>query len=146
MNGYSSILVAIDLNNYSDKVVIAAQEIAKRFNAKLYIIHVVLPFPFWMCPINQINELEQKMVMEAKNRLKHIGLKYGIPIVQLFVKLGDSSNVILEKAQAIDADLIVLGNHIKADCCKIIGSAATKILMKAEPDVLLVNFSDDMKV
>lgn len=55
------------------------------------------------------------------------------------VELGSASNVVMEKAKALDADLIVVGKHGKSGWqSMLLGSVAKRVTQEATCDVLVV--------
>jgi nucleotide-binding universal stress UspA family protein len=63
----------------------------------------------------------------------------GIDFEPPLVVLGDPWQEILNVAQAVDVDLIVLGSHRYHGADRILGTVASKIVNHADRDVLVVH-------
>lgn len=138
MNFYSTILVAIDLSQYSDETLKKSLLLAEKLGSILYLIHVVEPLPIGAYSFLKGAEIEQHMLKTATLKMETKGLHYEIPQDQQCVVLGSPKSVILEKAKAINAELIVVGNHNQRGLMHLLGSTAASIVNNADCDVLVM--------
>ncbi len=143
----TKILVPTDFSVHSDKALRQAFDIAKQYNAKVYVLHVVhekltdtiddygITYPSY------VEEIERKMTEEAKKRLREQIEKFPhtkeLEIVT-DVLIGNTSEAILEEEKRKDIDLIVIASLGRSGIAKyLIGSVARNVLKGAKCPVLL---------
>jgi nucleotide-binding universal stress UspA family protein len=94
------ILIAHDLRDTADMALCRAAQLAKQFNAKLTILHV-------LDPSKSSQEHEQ-----AKQALDRSLTQYAPPGSQLLIRTGiKPSETVLQQLNALGCDLLVLGGH-----------------------------------
>src|SRR5258708_7105817 len=111
---YQNILLAVDLHPVCDEVTTQrAVQLAKENNAKLTIIHAIEHINAYGVAqaYPTVIDLEEQMVAEAKEQLRKLAEKYGIPADRQVVEIGSPKAVILSQAEKIKADLIIVGSH-----------------------------------
>lgn len=139
---YKHILLATDLSNETDKIADHAKAFAERTKAKLSIIHVVEHTPIvygggeFSVPLD-IN-LEETLTENAKLALAHLGKRLGISEKDQYVETGSIKIAVVNLAEKLGTDLIVVGTHARHGLEKILGSTANAILHAAKCDVLTV--------
>lgn len=142
---YNSILLAIDLHPAcDDQTATKAAKFASDMNAKLSIVHAIEHInAYGMAQAYPtVIDLEEQMAKEAKEALAKFSQKFGIPADRQFVEIGSPKIVILEKAKAVAADLIIVGSHGRHGLALLLGSTANAILHNAHCDVLAVRIAD----
>lgn len=142
---YSNILLAVDLHPACDDVTAArAVAIAKDMNAKLSIVHGVEHInAYGMAQAYPtVIDLEEQMAKEAKDTLAKFSVKYGIPPERQFVEVGPPKLIILDKAEEVKADLIIVGSHGRHGIALLLGSTANSVLHSSKCDVLAVRISE----
>ncbi len=145
MTVYNTILLAVDLHpSYDEYTAKRAYEFAKERNAKLYIIHCVEGIHAYGAAqgYQLIMEVEQQIEQEAKKALTDLSQKYGIPTENQFIASGPAQKVVVEKAKALKADLIIVGGHGRHGISLLFGSTADGIMHHAECDVLAIRVKD----
>ncbi|MCE4606982.1 MAG: universal stress protein [Desulfurococcales archaeon] len=142
---YKNILVGIDGSPASLKALEKAAEIAKQFNGKLYLVMAVPPiqdFVATMTPIIEgamtaIEENARKTLEEAKK----LAAEKGAAVEEVAVETGGAGHVVLNYAEKVKADLIVVGKRGKRSWIdKLVGSVASDVFKHAETDVLVVEY------
>jgi nucleotide-binding universal stress UspA family protein len=150
-----SVLYASDLSPKSRVVFRHAVGIAQRFQAQLHTLTVLRPG--MKIPDELFGDDEEDLPIEIdkqgeellNRRIKTFDLAH--PEYEVYKYLasvraveGDPTKIILEEAQEIKADLIVLGSrgHSVIDEL-LLGSVAHKITMKATIPIVLVPFDRD---
>ena len=141
-----NILVPTDFSEFSEKAVLAAEELARRFNARLHVLHVVemLPQlcsdPYCVDPmvIQQVEEESfrgaQKKLEAEVARLTSIGLD-----AEMNVRQGTPYREILGEQQDKQIDLIVIASHGRSGLLShLIGSVADRVSRSAHCPVLLI--------
>jgi len=142
-----TILYATDLEPHGAEVFNHAFSLAKQYGARIHIIHALEPMSDYaqsmveaFVPPDTINALHQEC-FEQVNREMHRRLEKFCEdnlhpeaktvVADMRVVEGYPAQVILEEAQRIGADLIVLGSHGQTALGEmLIGSVAHKVLIK----------------
>ena len=143
----TKILVPTDFSTYSDKALRQAFDIAKQYNAKVYVIHVVhekitdtiddygITYPSY------VKEIEGKMIDEAKKKMKEQIDKFPQSKeleIESDVQIGNVSEAILQEEKNKGIDLIVIASLGRSGIAKyLIGSVARNVLKGAKCPVLL---------
>lgn len=142
---YQSILLAIDLHPDCDEVTIKrAVDMAKQYGAKLSIVHAVEHINAYGVAqaYPTVIDLEEQMLKEATEALNKLADRHGIPADRRFIETGSPKNVILNKANEVKADLIIVGSHGRHGISLLLGSTANAVLHHAHCDVLAVWIND----
>jgi len=146
---YQSILLAIDLHPTCDEITAQrAVDMAKMAaGAKLSIVHAVEHINAYGVAqaYPTVIDLEEQMLKEAQEGLARFATKYNIPAGQQFVEIGSPKSVILNKADEVKADLIIVGSHGRHGISLLLGSTANAVLHHAHCDVLAISINDRMK-
>jgi nucleotide-binding universal stress UspA family protein len=135
------ILVPTDFSDYSQQAIVYACELAKRFGAKLQLLHVVpppaLPMPY-VAPVSEemlhLDEAAERELdawkvpaLEQMAQVERV-VRTGVPFVE-----------IVRHAKDNDVDLIVIGTHGRTGLAHaLLGSVAEKVVRKATCPVLTV--------
>lgn len=134
---YTNILYATDLSNEHNHLTKKAAAIAKYFNAKLYLLHVIeLPASIQLAQGLGFTELASPAKDDAQTVLSLIGESLNIPADQLFVEIGSVKEHIFNKVKELKCQLIVLGSHSSTGLSSILGSTAHAAVNHAPCDVL----------
>jgi len=139
--GYKHILIATDLSKNSANAAKRARALADKHNATLDIVHVIEHFtsPFGgeiTIPVNVT--LEQTIEAEIRKVLDEQAEKLNIPPEHQHLITGSVKRAILELADTLKIDLIVVGTHGYKGLDILLGSSANAILNGAKCDVLAV--------
>jgi len=137
MSLYPVVLIAIDLTQSNDEVLRKAKTLSNTLSCDLYLIHVIeFNTNHYFSHESAINK--QKILNEASNKVKKKGEQMGVLEAKQFIEVGSPKNTILEKAKAINADLIIIGSHSKKGITTDVGSTAAAIVNSAVCDVMVV--------
>ncbi len=140
---YRKILVAIDREQTSD-VIEKAIQIAGGDRSKIYLIHINAPLILDDMINGEITfpiELEEELLNSTQSWLKGIANQYQIPEQNCLLSEGDTSDGIIENANDIECDLIVVGNHEKHGLLRLFGSLTDSILHRIKCDLLAVHIN-----
>ncbi len=133
---YTNILYATDLSNEHNHLTKKAATIAKHFNAKLYLLHVIeLPTSVQLAQGLGFTELANPVKDDAQTVLSLIGENFNIPAKQLFVEIGSVKEHIFSKVKELDCQLIIVGSHASSGF-PFLGSTAHATVNHAPCDVL----------
>lgn len=133
-----TILHATDLSENHFKMCERAVDIAKRFNAKLYLMYVLeTPSSMILAQGLGFTEIEnpEPLLEDAHSVMKILGETFAIPKNQLLVELGSAKVHVLQKAQDLACQLIIIGHHSNSKSM-ILGNTARGIVDEALCDVL----------
>jgi nucleotide-binding universal stress UspA family protein len=134
-SGLNRILVASDLTAYSDRAFDRAVMLAEENHAAIRFLHAVDPHAL---PESYV----QRDIREAQRDLEHEVRDSGIDkrlSVSVKVGRGDTDKVVVEEAQAMRADLIVMGlSHDTALTSIIRGTTIDKVVRSAPCPILVV--------
>jgi nucleotide-binding universal stress UspA family protein len=134
---YKNILWATDLQGDNSTVMQVAKAITTQDKATLHAIYVVAD----VASLGYYPTIEIDLKSLAEEKLKALINKENIPVApdQAKVEIGFPKQEILEFAQQINADLIVVGSHGRSGLgAALLGSTANSILHGAKCDVLVV--------
>lgn len=151
------ILVCKDLSKQSSNVIRYALELGSKFDAEIHIVHVMPTVehavlnmvaiqmgPDKLAELNALNE--ESMAEQTKEQLKtilqderqHLEVNLSTPPM-VEVHHGEPVPIILEVADRLEVDMIILGSHSKGKLhYAFLGSVAEKILRKTHRTVMIV--------
>jgi universal stress protein A len=138
MKKYRHVLLATDLVDDAGTVAKRAADMAEMLGADLSMIHVVEPLPGYGYAFIAPNEIENELVIEAKKQLAKLGKKHGVPEDRQVVLVGPTKTEILECADDVKADLIIVGSHGRHGLGILLGSTANAVIQGAKCDVFTV--------
>jgi len=144
------VLIAIDYNPVSEKVVDAGYKLAKQMDAEVVLMHVVadvayygIQYPTFMGYGGFDNSIDLNLATEmrdvAKNYLEAVAKHLNDPSVGTQLGYGDAANAILKYAEEWKADVIVLGTHSHNFLEKLLlGDVASQVLKHTKVPVFMV--------
>ncbi|MEZ8065860.1 universal stress protein [Vibrio sp. FF145] len=140
---YRQILVPVDLNDkgFSDKAVELAVWHAKHSNAEIHILNVLPGIHMSMVASYFPKDAANQMKLDAKNQLKEFADKHidDDVIYKVHVAEGKTYTTILDCAEKLGADLIVMPSHKRSKIDKVVlGSVASKVVQNSPINVLVV--------
>ena len=138
------LLVAVDLSVSTEIIMEKAEEIAKAFSAKIWILHNAEPAPdvleFKADPQAARESLaekfhgEHRQIQEIAKRLREEGLKATALLVH-----GHTVEMILKEASKLDVDMIVVGSYGRSAMHQLLVSSVSEgILHKSRCPILVV--------
>jgi universal stress protein A len=139
MEEYKKILAAVDFSDHTDAVIKRARLLAQQNQSVLVVLNVVsyaLPTDVdYLQP--RVDEVEQQIADDARNRLEALLAESGIPDTQGIVLVGPPKQEIMRVAEQEQADLIVVGAHGHHGIAGLLGSTTDRVLHRATCDVLI---------
>ena len=158
----NNILYATDLGPHGPEIFRHAMGFSRAFQAKIYVLHVMEALNDYAESLlanymseemrNKASEEGFEQVRhEMENRANKICEDSGLTRDELEAMVGDVRviqgapfEVILDEAERVHADIIVIGSHGQSTVSKmLLGSVAHKVSMKSKVPVLLVPISAD---
>jgi universal stress protein A len=145
MGDYRHILLATDFSEGSGQVAQRAADLARRYQARLSVMHVVDYLPVadsaYGPAILFDADLTDQLLDSARLRLATLAESLGVPDEARWVEIGSPKLEIVRVAEEKGVDLIVVGSHGKHGLQLLLGSTASGILHHARCDVLAVRLS-----
>ena len=151
------VLIAIDYNPTAQKIAETGYSLAKSMNAEITLLHVVADFTYYssldyspimgfdsfstmgMVQTNTVAELEKAALEYLEKTKKHLD----DASIKTLVRDGDSGEAIIEAANELKADVIVLGSHSRRGLDKILmGSVAEKVLRHSKTPLFIIPVSE----
>jgi universal stress protein A len=142
MGDYQHILLAVDYSGHDGTVARTARALARKYQAKLSIIHVLDDIPMPDMPYGAVIPLDQDSgydLLEAeKSQLIQIADEAGVEHTNRWLVWGLPHQEIVAIAEREKVDLIVLGSHGRHGLALLLGSTANSVLHDANCDVMAV--------
>lgn len=138
---YTQILAALDGSPRTELVLRQAERLAGTFGAALHLCRAVniplgMPVEAWSL---SGEELSARLVELAHRDLSALRGTLTRPLPgEIHVRLGRPAQVVCEIADAIGADLIVVGSHGFDGLDRLLGTTAAKVVNHAGCSVLVV--------
>ena len=143
-----NVLCPIDFSDYTESVLELAASLAQEKNATIHIVYVLAAINYhdllvadsYLAYGAEIIAEERKESQERMNKLK-ASFEQKFPaqhFITSIVETGNTEDGILETAEKINADCIVIGSHGRRGISRfIIGSVAESILREAKCNVIV---------
>lgn len=134
------ILVPTDFSQEARNASFHAAELARAFNASLYLFHAyLLPTPVSEVPyvMVTVDDLQKENELHLKKEAEFLRAGYGIRVDSL-VRIGIPSDEVRVLCEETGADLIVMGMKGMGGLDKIIGSTTINAVKKVQVPVLIV--------
>lgn len=144
MSNYQTILLATDLSDEGEQVAQKAAAIATAGNAALHMIHVIEPLSFAYggdIPMD-FSGIQDEIQSQAEAQIAEFAAKYALPKENQHIVIGRAENEIHSLAEALNADLVVVGSHGRHGIALLLGSTANGVLHGATCDVLAVRVGE----
>lgn len=133
---YNSILVPIDMAHpeVGERIVRKAREVAGE-GAKIFVLNVMDEVPTFARTYLPKGRIESNL-HEMSEKLTALGKASG-DITHAHVRFGKPSPIILDEAETLGVELIILGSHHPGLQDYLIGSTASKVVRHAKCSVLI---------
>ncbi len=143
-SAYQHILVPLDVSDEARQVLDRGQDLARRYGARLSLLHVVEPVIIdtsydliGPLPI----EIDEPLLQRGRDFLQQIAREFRLDAHQDVV-LGPVKGTILDYAQENQVDLIVIGTHGRHGVKRLLGSTANAVLHGTPCDVHAVRIRE----
>ncbi len=151
MTKYTRILVAVDFSPHSQRALEQGAMMSEHCGAKLHLLHVVEAPTYPVLEDVAVTglpgmwdvEVTQALMETARKRLQQLVADLSLHAVEVEVLVGIAKVDIVEHAEQIGADLIVLGRHGEGFLESLIGSVTDSVMHHAHCDVLAVNLAPE---
>jgi nucleotide-binding universal stress UspA family protein len=145
MKDFKKILFPVDLSESSEKIVPYVQIVAKKFQAKIYILFVARLFEHLKniyVPYQSISQFEEEITEGAQKRLYELIDEHfkEFPNAKGAVVSGDASEEIVNYVKTNGIDLVIMGTHGRKGLNEaIFGSVSDRVVKSAPVPVMVVN-------
>ncbi|AGB82041.1 Universal stress protein G [Serratia rubidaea] len=140
---YQMILVPVDLEEpqLTDKAIKHVEYLAKASGAKVHLFHALPDASAFVTAYSfGIKEFENQAEVNAIDKLKNIIAEMELPLERLSytISFGSPRDEVLQLADDIGADLIVVGSRRPSVKTYLLGSNAAAIVRHAKTSVMVV--------
>jgi len=146
MGIYKNILLAVELHNDEEKKATKkAVALAKEHEAKLTLVHAIEHIRSYGAAYGAAVgvEIEEMLQKNAKKDMGKLGDLTGVDTKDQIIEFGPAKTIILEEAEKIKADLIIVSSHGRHGVRLLLGSTANAVLHGAKCDVLAVRVPEE---
>ncbi len=146
MKVYQKIILAVELDPSCDTLTTKkAKALADEFGAELYLVHAIEHMSSYGAAYGVAAgaDIEEMLLENASDSMKKLGSELNLADNHQVIKVGPARTIILEEADRIGADLIVVGSHGRHGIRLLLGSTANAVLHGAACDVLAVRLKED---
>jgi nucleotide-binding universal stress UspA family protein len=148
MHGLDKILVALDFGSTTESTVRHAGQLARSFASEVILVHAVeyVPYyPFYPYSDKGMSEIFEHCEAELKKWIDVLA-EYDVAVSGTYVDEGRGAEVILNRAEALNADAIVIGAGRKGLAERLlVGTTAEKIVRATKLPVFLHHTGDTCK-
>ena len=144
------ILVGLDGSHRERAVLEFAQDLAIRYDARLTLMRAVgvppeIPPEAWQNPDVSVKEFLEKQAREGLERLAQTLTESVRARCQLEVVVASPWQALCLGAQALEANLVVIGSHGYGGLDRVLGTTAARVVNHALCSVLVVRTAPDIK-
>jgi nucleotide-binding universal stress UspA family protein len=139
------ILFPIDFTENSSKILPYVLSVAEKYDAAIYLLHVVEDFSKWggfyipHIPLDRFQEDALKGAERTLDRVCEEQLQ-GCPNFHKRILFGDPAQEILKTIESEQIDLVIMGTHgLKGLELVFFGSVAENVVKKSPAPVLTIN-------
>src|SRR6056297_1031221 len=114
MSHYKKIILAVELEEHCDSLPLQkAVEFAKDFNSEITLVHAVEHLSGYGAAYGVAvgADIEEMLLENAKESMAKIASKLSIPTERQIIRIGPAKVIILEEAEKLGADLVMVGSH-----------------------------------
>ena len=144
---YRQILVGTDFSAHAERAVHRALVLGKQADARITLVHAVESYALYnefYDPIIPLKpDLDLELSAAARQKLDTLIHDLGNGKLQAEVMFGSPKTVILSQAEAMQADLIILGRRGRRGISRLLGSTASGVIAGARCDVLAVRLDGE---
>jgi nucleotide-binding universal stress UspA family protein len=134
-NKIKKVLIAVDYDETSQKVLEQGYLMAQAMNAEVILLHVISEQPVYYSSYAYMSEWRVDIMEDLEKSVREFMEKakksLGDDSIQIVLEFGDIAATILDTANDLNADVIVIGTHSRKWLENIImGSQAADVLKK----------------
>ena len=148
MKEFKAILFATDFSESSDFSFGYALSMAKRYNARLYVVHVInepVDLRGFYVPHISFEKLEEEIEEGAQKMMEKFCRTHikDYDNFESFIMPGIPYDEIIKKAEELSCDLIMMGTHGRTGLDHVLfGSTAEKVVRKSPVPVMTIRIQE----
>jgi len=148
MKDFKTILFATDFSESSDYAFQYAYSLARKFNARLLVVHIInepVDLRGFYVPHISFEKLEEEIEEGAQKMMEKFCRTHirDYDNYETFIVPGIPYDEIIKKATENSADLIILGTHGRTGLDHVLfGSTAEKVVRKSTVPVMTIRISE----
>lgn len=144
MHHYKNVVLGLSLSRESDELLVKRILEMNLTAGQLHLVHAVEHLASYGAAYGVAAgiDIDEMLLEEAKKMMLEVGKQLSVSPHQQIVKMGSAKVVILEEAESVNADLIVVGSHGRCGVRLLLGSTANAVLHGALCDVLAIRVKD----
>jgi len=148
MKEFKTILFATDFSESSDYAFQYAYSLARKFNARLLVVHIInepVDLRGFYVPHISFEKLEEEIEEGAQKMMEKFCRTHirDYDNFETFIVPGIPYDEIIKKATENSADLIILGTHGRTGLDHVLfGSTAEKVVRKSTVPVMTIRISE----
>jgi len=141
---FKRILVPIDFSDCSARALEHAAVLARKFDSKLVLLHVVEPAVYpenYLITPATVDEANQGVMAASRERLEGLRRDSSIEAlsVEILVRVGRAHSEIPDTARATGSELVVMGTHGSSGLKNVLlGGTAERVLRQTSCPVLMI--------
>ena len=133
-----NILIGTDFSPWSEAALRCAAALAKRFQARLFVVHAIADSMYANVPPELLAEAKTRTIADARRKLEEISSRFSGLQTQIILEQGPPSEVLLRLAEAKSIELLVVGTQGHASIKRfLLGSFAEKLARQSRCPVLV---------
>ena len=123
-----------------------AQALIAKGNSGLYLVHAVEYMSSYGAAygVSAGVDVENMLLKESKKLMRETSFRLNVPSECQIIKVGPAKSLILDQAERLGVDLILVGSHGRHGVQLLLGSTANAVLHGAKCDVLAVRLRDSL--
>ena len=142
-NKIKKVLIALDSGPTALKVAEAGFLMAKSMGAEVILLHVIINLLTYSMIFLKIDSIDteslDKMKVSSKNFLEKTAIGYGGRLIQTVVKQGDFAVALIDAANNLTADIIIMGSQNSRWLEEIVmGRVTNEILQQTKIPILIL--------
>jgi universal stress protein A len=139
MSMYKHILVPTDFSQHSQRAAERALALAKIFDARLSVVHVVDYLPPTYISAQSEHTSAADIIGRATAYLAEWASKVGLDAAEQLVTNGPAGKEIIATAKSREVDLIAIGTSGEGGMKRLLGSTTRSVMHDAPCDVLSIH-------
>ncbi|HOK02187.1 MAG TPA: universal stress protein [Spirochaetota bacterium] len=143
------ILVPVGFNEKPEELLDKAVSVAKKYNASIYVLHVIADMPkltFYYDAYRLWENFRDSAIIETMDVLKKYiaRMKESYNDIEPLVEVGEPATTILTKAEELNIDLIIMGHHIRTGLSHIIHqNTCERVVRHSSRPVLVLYLTEE---
>ena len=143
---YNNILLAVELNEAGDnEPAQKALELIKQLGSvHVSLVHAIEHISSYGAAYGVAvgADIEEMLLTNAQEKMREFAKRFKVSESGQIIKFGPAKIVILEEAERLNVDLIIIGSHGRHGIRLLLGSTANAVLHGAACDVLAVRLKE----